>query len=102
MAGKKERGYVALTGEGTTVKAGTTAIGAADGSVTFTIDIFDSTTTSVDYSIYSAFDNQLVDGPNTVAVIFGVPETVTTPNPGTLSAGQYYIVFTENDLLWQI
>lgn len=73
-----------------------TCLGAADGSVTFTIDNFDSTTTSVDYVIYSAFDNQLVDGPNNVAVTFGTPETVTTPNPGTLSPGQYYIIFSEN------
>ncbi len=71
-------------------------LGAADGSVTFTIDNFDSTTTSVDYTIYTAFDNQLVDGPNNVTVTFGVPETVTTPTPGTLTPGQYYIVFTEN------
>ncbi len=73
-----------------------TCLGAADGSVTFTIDNFDSTTTSVDYTIYSAYDNQLVDGPNTIAVTFGTPETVTTPNPGTLLPGQYYLVFTEN------
>jgi len=78
------------------VPTNVSCLGAADGSVTFTINDFDSTTTSVDYSIYSAFDNQLVDGPNSVAVTFGVPETVTTPDPGTLTAGQYYIVFTEN------
>ncbi|WP_299113651.1 T9SS type B sorting domain-containing protein [uncultured Winogradskyella sp.] len=71
-------------------------LGADDGSVTFTIDNFDSTTTSVDYAIYSAFENQLVDGPTNLPVTFGVPETVTTPNPGTLQPGQYYIVFTEN------
>ncbi|WP_412560894.1 T9SS type B sorting domain-containing protein [Winogradskyella sp. MIT101101] len=71
-------------------------LGADDGSVTFTIDNFDSTTTSVDYSIYTAYDNQLVDGPTNLPVTFGVPETVTTPSPGTLTPGQYYIVFTEN------
>ncbi len=71
-------------------------LGDNDGSVTFTIDNFDSTTTSVDYSIYTAFDNQLVDGPTNLPVTFGVPETVTTPNPGTLAPGQYYLVFTEN------
>ncbi|MEL0456119.1 T9SS type B sorting domain-containing protein [Flavobacteriaceae bacterium SZ-1-7] len=70
--------------------------GENNGSVTFTIDNFDSTTTSVDYEIYSAFDNVLVDGSTNVAVTFGTPETVTTPSPGTLSPGQYYIVFTEN------
>ena len=73
-----------------------TCLGADDGSVTFTIDNFDSTTTSVDYAIYTAFDNQLVDGPTNLPVTFGVPETITTPNPGTLAPGQYYIVFTEN------
>ncbi|WP_111682580.1 T9SS type B sorting domain-containing protein [Winogradskyella tangerina] len=71
-----------------------TCTSTADGSVTFTIDDFDVTTTSVDYSIYSAFDNQLVDGPFNVPVTFGVPETVTTA--GNLSPGQYYLVFTEN------
>ena len=70
--------------------------GAANGSVTFTIDNFDSSTTSVDYAIYSAFNNQLIDGPTNLPVTFGTPETVTTPNLGTLSPGQYYIVFTEN------
>lgn len=71
-------------------------LGENNGSVTFTIDNFDSTTTSVDYTIYRAFTNVLIDGPNNVPVTFGVPETVTTPSPGTLSVGQYYIVFTEN------
>jgi gliding motility-associated-like protein len=80
----------------TVVPANVSCLGAADGSVTFTIDNFDNTTTSVDYSIYSAFNNQLVDGPNSIAVTSGMPETVTTPNPGTLPPGQYYLVFTEN------
>ncbi|MDG1730455.1 MAG: T9SS type B sorting domain-containing protein [Algibacter sp.] len=70
--------------------------GENNGSVTFTIDNFDSTTTSVDYEIFTAFTNVLVDGPSNVAVTFGTPETVTTPAPGTLSPGQYYIRFTEN------
>ncbi len=73
-----------------------TCLGEADGSVTFTIDNFDSTTSSVDYSIYTAFSNVLIDGPTNLNVTFGTPETVTTPTPGTLSPGQYYIVFTEN------
>ncbi|WP_179344969.1 T9SS type B sorting domain-containing protein [Winogradskyella ursingii] len=71
-------------------------VGEANGSVTFTIDNFDNTTASVDYAIYTAFDNTLVDGPTNLPVTFGTPETVTTPTPGTLSPGQYYIVFTEN------
>ncbi len=70
--------------------------GENNGSVTFTIDNFDSTTTSVDYEIFTAFTNVLIDGPTNVAVTFGTPETVTTPAPGTLSPGQYYIRFTEN------
>ncbi|WP_142786287.1 T9SS type B sorting domain-containing protein [Changchengzhania lutea] len=70
--------------------------GENNGSVTFTIDNFDSTTTSVDYAIYTAFTNVLIDGPTNLPVTFGVPETVTTPAPGNLSVGQYYIVFTEN------
>ncbi len=70
--------------------------GASDGSVTFTIENFDATTTSVDYAIYYAFSNQLVNGPTNVLVTSGIPETVTTPNPGTLAPGQYYILFTEN------
>ena len=73
-----------------------TCLGEADGSVTFTIEDFDSTTSSVDYSIYTAFSNVLVDGPTNMIVTFGTPETVTTPTPGTLAPGQYYIVFTEN------
>lgn len=70
--------------------------GENNGSVTFTIDNFDSTTTSVDYEIFTAFTNVLIDGPSNVAVTFGTPETVTTPAPGSLSPGQYYIRFTEN------
>jgi gliding motility-associated-like protein/uncharacterized repeat protein (TIGR01451 family) len=72
-----------------------TCLGEADGSVTFTIDNFDSTTSSVDYSIYTAFTNVLIDGPTNLPVTFGTPETVTTPSPGSLAPGQYYILFTE-------
>lgn len=71
-------------------------LGENNGSVTFTIDNFDSTTTSVDYEIFTAFTNVLIDGPTNIAVTSGTPETVTTPTPGTLSPGQYYIRFTEN------
>ena len=70
--------------------------GEDNGSVTFTIDDFDTTTTSVDYAIYTVFTNVLIDGPTNLPVTFGIPETVTTPTPGTLAPGQYYIVFTEN------
>lgn len=70
--------------------------GENNGSVTFTIDNFDSTTTSVDYEIFTAYTNVLVDGPTNLPVTFGTPETVTTPSPGTLSPGEYYIRFTEN------
>ena len=70
--------------------------GEDNGSVTFTIDNFDSTTTSVDYEILTAFTNVLVDGPTNLPVTFGTPETVTTPTPGALAPGQYYIRFIEN------
>jgi gliding motility-associated-like protein/uncharacterized repeat protein (TIGR01451 family) len=73
-----------------------TCLGEGDGNVTFTIDDFDTTTSSVDYSIYTAFANILVEGPTNLPVTFGTPETVTSPAPGTLTPGQYYIVFTEN------
>ncbi|MFD1613737.1 T9SS type B sorting domain-containing protein [Gelatiniphilus marinus] len=80
----------------TVVPNNVVCLGENNGSVTFTIDNFDSTTTSVDYAIYRAYTNVLVDGPANVPVTFGVPQTVTTPTPGTLSVGQYYMVFTEN------
>ena len=70
--------------------------GEDNGSVTFTIDNFDSTTTSVDYTIRQAFSNTILSGPINLPVTFGIPETVTTPSPGSLSPGQYYIAFTEN------
>ncbi len=70
--------------------------GDSNGSVTFTIDNFDSTTTSVDYQIFEAFSNVSVGAIVNLPVTFGTPETVTTPSPGTLAPGQYYIVFTEN------
>lgn len=80
----------------TVVPNNVVCLGENNGSVTFTIDNFDSTTNSVDYSIHQAFTNTLISGPTNLPVTFGTPETVTTPNPGTLSPGQYYIVFTEN------
>jgi len=75
-----------------------TCLGENDGSVTFTIDGFDSTTTSVDYEIFTAYNNISLGAPVNVPVTFGTPETITAPSPGTLSAGQYYIVFTENGI----
>ncbi|MBD0822545.1 T9SS type B sorting domain-containing protein [Aestuariibaculum marinum] len=71
-------------------------VGAADGSVTFTIDNFDSLTTSVDYEIFRAYSNVSVIASTNVSVTPGTPETITAPIPGSLSIGQYYIVFTEN------
>ena len=70
--------------------------GDDNGSVTFTVADFDSTTTSIDYSIYRAYTNVLVSGPTNLPVTFGVSQTVTTPSPGNLGVGQYYILFTEN------
>ncbi|GAA4237188.1 T9SS type B sorting domain-containing protein [Postechiella marina] len=69
-------------------------IGENNGSVTFTLDNFDSTTSSIDYTIRQAYTNTVISGPINLPVTFGVPETVTTPS--TLSLGQYYIAFTEN------
>ncbi|QFZ55715.1 T9SS type B sorting domain-containing protein [Oceanihabitans sp. IOP_32] len=69
--------------------------GENNGSVTFTIDNFDSTTTSVDYQIFRAFSNQPVGAIGTTPVTFGTPVTITTPSPGTLAPGQYYVQFTE-------
>ncbi|WP_111307556.1 T9SS type B sorting domain-containing protein [Confluentibacter sediminis] len=70
--------------------------GENNGSVTFTIDNFDSTTTSVDYGIYTAYTNVLIGSIVNLPVTFGTPSTVTTPSPGSLAPGQYYLVFTEN------
>jgi gliding motility-associated-like protein len=69
--------------------------GENNGSVTFTIDNFDSTTTSVEYEIFTAYTNVSVSGPTSISVTFGTPETITTPSPGTLAPGEYYIRFTE-------
>lgn len=73
-----------------------TCEGEDNGSVTFTIDDFDSTTTSVDYQIFTAFNNVPIGGTTNTSVIFGTPETVTSTE--NLSPGQYYILFTENGL----
>ncbi len=70
--------------------------GEDNGSVTFTIDNFNNTTTSVDYEVFRAFTNVSESGVINLPVTFGTPETVTTPSPGTLAPGQYYIRFTEN------
>lgn len=70
--------------------------GENNGSVTFTIDNFDTTTTSVDYEIFRAYSNVSVSSSTNLPVTFGTPETVTTPSPGSLSPGSYYILFTEN------
>ena len=70
--------------------------GANDGSVTFTISNFDSTTTSVDYQIFTAFSNISVGPTVNLPVTFGTPVTVSTPSPGTLVPGRYYVKFIEN------
>src|SRR5690606_14418339 len=66
---------------------------AADGQIKFTIGDFDSTTTSVDYEIFTAYNNVLLGTAVTVPVT-GTSLTVTAPT--LLAPGQYYIVFTEN------
>lgn len=70
--------------------------GANDGSVTFTISNFDATTTSVDYQIFTAFSNIPVGPIVNLPVTFGTPATVTTPSPGNLAPGRYYVQFIEN------
>ncbi|TCL62040.1 SprB-like repeat protein, partial [Mariniflexile fucanivorans] len=70
--------------------------GENNGSVTFTIDNFDSTTASVDYEIFRAFSNVSMGPLVNIPVTFGTPETVIAPSPASLSPGQYYITFTEN------
>ncbi|HRA71218.1 MAG TPA: T9SS type B sorting domain-containing protein [Flavobacterium sp.] len=70
--------------------------GANDGSVTFTISNFDATTTSVDYQIFTAFSNIPVGPIVNLPVTFGTPATVTTPSPGNLPPGRYYVQFIEN------
>lgn len=72
-----------------------TCEGSNDGSVSFTFDNYDATTTSVDYQIYDA---------GTVLPVGGVgfsnvnPPTgsISVDNFGTLAPGNYFIVFTEN------
>ncbi|MBW4358857.1 SprB repeat-containing protein, partial [Flavobacterium taihuense] len=80
----------------TTVPNNVTCKGANNGSVTFTISNFDATTTSVNYRIYKAFSNVAVGASVNVPVTFGVPKTVTSPSPGTLAPGRYYVEFIEN------
>ncbi|WP_133158869.1 T9SS type B sorting domain-containing protein [Flavobacterium alvei] len=77
--------------------ANVTCIGANDGSATFTLTGFDTTTTSVDYQIFTAYTNVAVAGTSGNISVLGVPPfTLTVPSPGTLSPGQYYIKFIEN------
>lgn len=68
---------------------------AADGQIKFTIGDFDSTTTSVDYEIFTAYSNESLS----LGVAVNVPVTgtsLTVTAPTLLAPGQYYIVFTEN------
>ncbi|WP_340064111.1 hypothetical protein, partial [Ascidiimonas aurantiaca] len=68
--------------------------GAADGSVTFTVDNYDGGATSIDYQIYTFLTNTVVAGQNgSISPLSGGLETVN--NFGSLSPGEYYILFTE-------
>ena len=80
----------------TVVPNNVTCKGANDGSVTFTISNFDATTTSVNYQIFEAFSNLPIGPIVNLPVTFGIPATVTTPSPGTLAPGRYYVQFIEN------
>ncbi|MDR6845141.1 hypothetical protein J2W95_001840, partial [Flavobacterium granuli] len=73
-----------------------TCQGLNNGSVTFTLSGFYSTTTSIDYQIFSAFSNVAVGAVGNKIVTGAPPYTVTAPSPGALSPGQYYIKFIEN------
>ncbi|MDO6761547.1 T9SS type B sorting domain-containing protein [Tamlana sp. 2_MG-2023] len=73
-----------------------TCKGESDGSVTFTLDGYDSSTSSVDYQIFDATNNAVAGATGGNVSVSGTPVTVTIPNPGTLSPGGYHIVFTEN------
>ena len=73
-----------------------TCVGENDGSVTFTLDNFDASTTSIDFEIRQAFTNALIPGTDDMTTVTaGVPTVITAPNPGTLPPGQYFLVFTE-------
>lgn len=67
-----------------------TCTGAGDGSVSFTVDNFAGV--SVSYQIYNVSGNTPVGPPGNSPG----PAPVTVNNFGTLLAGQYYILFTEN------
>ncbi|WP_316634817.1 T9SS type B sorting domain-containing protein [uncultured Flavobacterium sp.] len=71
---------------------------ANNGSVTFTVSNFDSTTNSVDYQIFKAFSNAPVGVLVNVPVTFGTPVTITypSPGPGNLLPGSYYIKIIEH------
>ncbi|CAN1488082.1 Gliding motility-associated, C-terminal domain [Flavobacteriaceae bacterium] len=75
-----------------------TCKGNKDGKVTFTIDDFDATTTSIDYQLFYAYSNAPVGPFFNVSVTFGTPVTITdfSPMAATLEPGSYYIRFIEN------
>ncbi|MDA6070904.1 T9SS type B sorting domain-containing protein [Flavobacterium sp. AC] len=83
-----------------------TCKGLNDGSVKFSLSDFDSSTTTVEYAIFSAFNNVQVYPapvlpvdpttlPLSVSVPIAAPGTITLPSPGLLSPGTYYIKFIE-------
>lgn len=69
-----------------------TCTGANDGNVSFTISGYSGT--SVSYQIYSALNNAPVGSSGTAT---GSGSPITISNFGTLSPGNYYFLFTEND-----
>lgn len=76
-----------------------TCKGLNDGSVTFSLNNYDSSTTSVDYAIFRAFSNVQVypaTGTLNTVVPIGAVGNITLPAPGTLTPGTYYIKFIEN------
>lgn len=70
-----------------------TCTGNGDGSISFTFDNYDATTTSVSYEIFNAQSN-VSTGLTGNSVTTGGP--ISIQNFGTLPPGIYYILLTEN------
>ncbi len=67
-----------------------TCIGAADGSVTFTVTGVGAGATSVNYTIYNAQTNL------STGIVGVIPAPFPSVNAGPLSPGNYYIQLVEN------
>jgi gliding motility-associated-like protein len=73
-----------------------TCTGNADGNVSFTIDNYATTTTSVDYVINNAFTNISTGVLGNILIpVFGTVAPIPVSNIGPLPPGTYNIMFTE-------